>query len=337
MAAPMQMPHKKSKAGRFILIFLLLVLLVGGGGAAAYIGYIIPNKPEYRLLKAVSNATAKSKSTALVEITAKTRENPQAATLKFQVSTDLDQKKYAISGTFGYTGMSLPIEARLINKNIYAKVSGISSLLSGMSSMFTSADSASSKAMMDAISSIDSQWFVIDSSLIESDQAASCLTGLSYKLSDADNKILENAYRKYPIVNVTSSASATVDDVKTTKYTVEPRKENLNGFGEMFKTTEIYKSAAACTAKESSTGIDEQISTAVEGDSEIGDLAFYVTGDKQLKRLEFKGTGDSEGSSFALTFKDETVNIDTPSNTKPVQDVLGTLLGLAGMYSSASM
>ncbi len=209
-------PNKKVLA--IVVGVLAGFLLIGGGIAAAYYGVMVPNKPENVLKQALIN-TAQEKNIALdgqyemSSIDTKKEDAIPAVKIDFDGKTNTEQKQSELKLNVTVSGVSLPIDARLINDTAYVKVgdlSTISSLISGYAPSM-GFDAATVKPLIDDVSGLLSdQWIEFDSTLF--DQAGvSCVVDTKFTLTDDDVTLLEDQFTKNQIAKIESHSDETVD------------------------------------------------------------------------------------------------------------------------------
>lgn len=326
-ASPMSKPFKKH---RFKLSAILLVfgglLLLGGGTAGAYFGYYLPNKPENKLAKAIAKTASLKQDTSKgsIDITSK---DGTAVAIDYALAADVDANKYSLSGTVGVNGAQFPYDLRYIEKNIYLKVGGLKSL----STLPVGQSYPGLSEMLEAFSSINDQWYVIDRSFLsQGGGGLSCATDLSFALDQADMKKLEAAYKKYPIYKITKTSKATVDGTATTKYDLQPASgvQAEKFFGEL-KELSLVKKLRACMAlvESDSSAIGDVEVTPELQEATTGTVAVYISGDNKLKKVEMSLTQAGNTIKLTQTTSYTTPTIDKPEGAKPFQDIWADIVG----------
>lgn len=329
MAMPQPGPTKSPKFGflkgkkKLLLTIVVALLVILGGAAAAYYTVVVPNKPENKLLDALINLSEQKQ----VKIKSKIDFNDKKATdgvsgfvMDFLVSSDADKKLMGMNGSFGVGGAQFPFEIRVVDENIYLKVGGLGSIDKLLP------PGSGYDEYLQTIAALNDQWFVIDRSFLQQmDQSNSCSSSLTFDLSDDDRNKIESAYKKYPLLKVKSTSSEQVDGVDTTKMELEPTdNETLNKFMDELNSVGPISKLKKCLE---SAGVD------TGGDQEIkpANITYkahaFVTNDKQLKRLTIDAEDDDQKMSMTFDFSNQIDSVTKPEGAKPIQDLLGSLLG----------
>jgi hypothetical protein len=327
-AAPPSQPPKRKKNLRLLAIIVAALVVIGGGAAAAYYGYVLPNKPENKLAQAFQNLAGQKHLTLSGTIDGKSTSGDKttAVSIDYSFKSDSDKKVFGLAGSVGVNGATIPFDVRYVDQDLYAKVSGLNSLA-------TLAGGTSSDAALYAqmFAGIDNQWYVLDHSYFEQlGGSSSCIGDISSSLSKEDTDKIGAAYKKYPLFTVKSSKADKVDGVAVTRYDLAPASDaTAQKFAKELNSLSIIKKINECTGN--TTTVEETIKDDATTDTK-GSFVVYLTGDKQFKRLE---VSDDEGK-FKMTtnFKYSAISVEKPTDAKPIQDLLGGLLG--GSTTSSS-
>ncbi len=312
------------------------ILLIGGGFAAAYYGVIVPNKPENVLKQALVN-TAKEKNMALdgryemSSIDTSKEDAIPAVKLAFDGKTNVEQKQSELKLNITVSGVSLPVDARLIDGVAYIKVGDLSTISPLLSGYAPSAgfDAATVKPLIDDVSGLlSNQWIEFDSTLL--DQAgASCVVDSSFTLTNKDITLLEDQFTKNPFAKIDSHSDDTVDGKSAIKYQISIDDDKLAEFG---KDKKLEQLSFIKTLKECPGTKDSSVSSiAGPGDGDITPLTIWVDKDtKRIAKLAGQSTKqDAEKSnlkaSFSATVSYKKISVSKPENAKPAMQVWGEL------------
>lgn len=324
-------PEPLKKAGKipkkklsFILIAIAAVALIGGSSAAAYFGVVVPNKPENKLLSALSDLAGQKELVTEGTVDVKSTDGIAVA-LNYKAETNLEKNQLGIAGTVGFSGTQFPYEIRYVDKNIYAKVGGLDGL-----SKINNSKANDFLSYAKTLTSINDKWYVVDRSYLQAvGDEASCATDISFVLTKDDISMLKSAYQKHPLFKVKSTSAVKVGNDETTKYDVEPASDpeavafakELNGLSVVKKVNDCLKTGG------SNNTIDKKVESAGKAETANGTMAFYISKDKKIKKLELE-TKD-KGSTVKITagFTYKQVSVAAPEGAKPIQELLGGLFG----------
>lgn len=318
------MPHQKRRLSLKspLIIAVLGVLVLLGGSAAAYFGYVIPNKPENVLAKAVSNTLSQTQLTT--DGTVDTSSDGIAAHIEYTAAANETSHALDLKLNATISGIKIPLELMSINKNLYFKVGDLSSL-EGLLSQFAGVNNTDYKSLEDKINkAITDQWIEVDSTLIK-EAKLDCLANYPAAFSQSDIHALQKSYNGSQFVTITSHAADKVNGVATTKYQLSISddnlaKLNLNGTG-------YFKTLNDCL-KKADPSSSLSLSSLKDGDKTP--LTLWV--DKANKRIvkyatestaKDKAKGVDGSLSGTITYGQ--VTITQPANAKPVLNLLNDL------------
>jgi hypothetical protein len=330
---PLEFGVKKRKLSKLKLplIILAILLVLGGISSAAYYGYILPSKPENKVLTALANTASQKQVTINGKVDAQnkdTNNETQNTTFDFVLKADLNKNDMELSGTVGAYGAQFPYDIRYIEKSVYFKIGGLSSV-SKFSSML--GNSPELKTYLDAIAKVNDQWYVIDRSLINQSKEASCISSIQFSLTKDDTNKLKAAYKKYPLFKVKSSSADTVDGVKVTKMELDPASDEVAAsFAKELDSLSFVEEINKCVKTSNSAQADTQINQLYEDAK--GTLTVYITKDELVKKIEVNAADSKTSSKTSLTFDYKSVTLEKPNGAKPIQDLLADLMG--PIYSS---
>ncbi len=318
--------QNRRKLGMLGMVVLGLLVLLGGG-AAAYFGYVVPNKPDNIVLAALADLAGQTEITSdsTIDVTLKKDNTSVAIDLNAESNSETSQLK--LDGVVGVNGGEFPFEVRYLDKDIYLKVGGLDSI-----SQMLDAYGLADQGYGDILNKVNDQWYVIDRSFWQSfGEQATCITDLSFRLTDEDVSLVKNAYKKHPLFKVTSSSKERVGDTDTTKYVVDPTTdEEASAFVDELKELSVVKKAKEC-ARDTGTEslLDEEVSDIGTEQATSGNvsIALYVTGDKKLKKIEMTGEDDESTYKISTVYDYHQISITKPDGAKPLQELLNDLYG----------
>lgn len=341
ISTPAAMPQPESaKSSKFsflkgkkkLLLGLVIALLVlAGGAAAAYYAVVLPNKPENKLLDALVNLSEQkqAKIKSKVDFTDKKSSGEiNGFVVDFSVSSDADKKLMGMTGSFGVSGAQFPFEIRVVDENIYLKVSGLSSIDNLLP------PGSEYDEYLRTVAALNDQWFVIDRSFLQQmDQSNSCSSSLTFdtsNFSEGDINKIKDAYKKHSPLKVKNTSSEQVDGVSTTKMELESAdSETLKKFVDELESVGPISKLKKCLE---SAGVDTGRDQEVKPTNVNYKVYAFVSSDKQLKRLTLEAEDDTQKFNMTFDFSNQIDNVIKPEGAKPIQDLLGSLLG--GFYGS---
>ncbi len=328
-------PSPRSSRKKLALVFtgiLAGLLLLAGAGAAAYLGIMVPNKPENVLKQAMFNSLEQNSAT-----TKGTSEFSVANFLsgKADYETQYNIQDKAIAGKFNFTvsGINFPVEARYVNKNVYFKVGDVSALrafIAGFGGSF-GADQAQLNQALDIVSKkVANQWVVVDSTLL--DQAgASCIDDLSFKLTDADKKLIQTQYEKHQFTTIKSHSSDKVNGKDAIKYELVIDGKKLDKFTNSLNDLSVVKSLEKCAKDTTDEELDTRVNAAEDSLPNSIPVTIWVDkGQKLITKTAYKLKESGSDTSTYETSAQDTIDygqvkITAPQNAKPVIQLWGEL------------
>lgn len=311
---------KKSSGGKFMkskgmLVGLLATVLLAAGSAAAYFGYYVPNQPENRLASALMHLAEQQQVKADGQIDIKD-EGGQNLAIDYSLQMNLADQQFGLDTEIGYTGATIPLEMRMLDQDIYAKISGISSLSSLLPPEYS--------MIAAGLQQIDNQWYVIDRSFSQQAIGETCDLESFQSLTDEDRGRISDAYQTHPLFEIVNQTDADVSGVSTTKYEVKPAtSEEAAAFGNAIRDLDFVRDIRKCLGQNPDDAL-EPVSDEESGDDK---LYIYVTGDEEIKKIETNSAMDGTEAKLTAEFTYEAVNIEKPANSRPIQDLMSQLLG----------
>lgn len=319
---------KKSKKLAIITIIVILILSLGSAGA--YFGIVVPNKPQNVLTKAATKLLLDKQVSSTGKISFEGDESNYIKGLVINFTSKADYEKQAFDVNFegSFTGVKLPVDVRMIDKNYYFRVGDIGSIESLLRLSAGEEMAATVGALGESLSN---KWIVVDESMVKQANF-DCFTDLSSGYSKDDVDQIINLYKKNKFLDVKNKSKEDLSGAKTTKYVLGVNKDKAEEFSDKINEVGYFKKLNECSKKAS--GQSEQSSadnsikeTAKDSDVEI---SVWVDKSKNIKQIELKATVEKVTTVILITITDEAINIEKPSDATPLMEVLG---GLSSLYS----
>jgi hypothetical protein len=304
-----------------LLIALAAVIVIGGGSAAAYFGAIVPNKPANVLKSAVVNTLQQTQVSSKGTLEASSGAGGLALKADINSAVNSVAKTADVQLNLTVSGVSFPIEARLVNKNVYVKVGDLSSI-SGL----VGAYSPDAGSVATAVSSqLSNKWIVIDETLLN-EAGIGCVLNSNWTLSQADIKLLENQYSQNPAVTIQSTSSDSVNGQKAEKFVLsidDDKAAAAFGNAKTFNNLSMVKSLEKCYKNSSALS---GTSTTIKGDHDKTPITLWVDkGSKRIVKAELQTSAKEKkagmSGSFTTTISYKPVSITAPPNPEPAIQV----------------
>ena len=309
-------------------------MVVGGGSAAAYFGVVVPNKPANVLKTAFINSLQQKQSSTKGTISASS--SGLAYKVIFSSSEDAVAKAADLQLNLTISGVSFPVEARLVNQSLYVKVGDLSSI-AGLAGAYNPSVTATVQSVS---STLSNKWIVFDSTLLDESSGVKCALNTNWTLTNADVKLLGDQYGKHPFATIQSTSSGVVGGKSAEKFVLSIDNAKLNDFGNGVTNLSLLKNLGKCLG----SGATSTPST------NHGHTPLTVWVDKGSKRIvQIANTTGSAKSGATVTttigLSYGKVSITAPSNAEPAVQVLtslqGTLSGsgidLSQLFNSGSV
>jgi hypothetical protein len=308
-------PPKVGARGRSYkkpLIVAAAVLIIAGGSAAAYIGIILPNKPINALKIALANSLQEPQSSFKGTLATDPASTGGVA-LKADISGAANSAAKAADVTLGLTvsGVTFPVEARLVNQNAYVKLGDLSTVAG-----LVNAYSPGMGGLATTLSSqLSNKWIVIDSTLLNQ-SGAGCILNASWAISKTDVNLLNDIYDKTSnsFVTIQSTSADSVNGQKAKKFVLSIDHDKLAAYGndKTLDNLSLVKSAQKCDKNVTKNVTD------TKGDHGKTPLTIWIA-NKHIAKIAYQA--DKKGS-LTLTFDYNKVSITAPSNAEPAMQVL---------------
>lgn len=340
-ASPAAAPAPKPKPGsrKKLLMIVAIVLVLGLGSAAAYVGIILPNKPINVLKQALANSLQQPQSSFKGTLaTDPAASGGVALKADFNGATDSTAKAADLTLNLTVSGVTFPVEARLVNQNVYVKLGDLSTI-AGLANAYSPGIGGLATTLS---SQLSNKWIVIDSTLLNQ-MGAGCILNTDWAISKADVQLLNKAYdnKSNSFVTIQSTSADLVNGQKAKKFILSIDHDKLAAYGNdrTLDNLALVKSTQKCDKNPA-----KNISDA-KGDHGKTPLTVWVGANKRIVKIAYQGTSAKKGS-LTLTFDYNKVSITAPANAEPAMQVLTdiqkaaaadpALLNLFGGGSSAT-
>lgn len=312
----------KGKRMKIALIAAAGVVVLLAGSAAAYFGAIVPNKPENVLKAAVANTLQQKQASFKGEFTL---DSTDGSTPSFKATMsgaeDFVAKATDINVNLTVSGVTVPVEARIVNKNLYFKVGDLSQAVK----LLTATSPDLGELGQAVAGKLSNQWIVVDSTLL--DQAGvSCALDTSLAFTDDDIKYIQTQYNANQFATIKSSSIDTVNGQAAIKYELAINDDKAAAFGKKLDQLSVVKALQKCNTTKDATTDTESLA-----DGDTTPLTLWVDkSSKRISKISLHSTSqdakkDNLSGTFETTFTYGPVSIKAPSDAKPFTDVLADL------------
>lgn len=315
-------PSKKKKIGLMVGLVSGLVVLLGGG-AGAYYGVIAPNKPENVLKTALSNTLNQNKiqydGKLSYESTDK-NSSVKAVNASFKGAADLEASAYSSIMEVTASGVKIPLEVRLVEKNLYAKIGDLSTL----KGLVQSASPEYAALVEELNKKLANQWLEIDETLLKQ-MKADCALDTNLTLTKDDIALIEKRYQEIPFARVKSDNDETLNGRTTIKYELELDNNKGAEFGKDLNELSIVKKLKNCDPQ-----VSKLDSNKLENNGTTPITIWVDKASKQIVKLAGKSSPQDEQKNkfkadFEVTMQYGQVSISKPEGSKPLMEVVGDL------------
>lgn len=319
------LPTKKGlpKKKLIALVVVAVVLLLGASVAAAYFAVILPAKPENRLASAFVNLADQEQVTVegKVDVTNKKESSDMNNfAVDYKLQMDLLNSRLAVSGDVGVGGTTFPFESRFVDKNLYTRVGGLGRL----GSIFSDG-STEMQQYFENLNQIDNQWFVVDRSFLQQSGVASCVSDISFALSDEDVNKVGRAYKKHPLFMIKSTSQVS-EAGGTTRFELDPASDEVaRQFVKELRSLSVAEKVRECADQ---TGVSDSLDEQLDNEENLTEKIYaFVDRANRLKKLELLSENDNEKTVMTMNFDFAAVDITKPEGARPIQELIGLLYG----------
>ena len=303
-AAP---PPSSGRSFKPLLIVVVALLVILGGTAAAYFAVILPNKPENVLKAAFINSIQEKQSSTSGTVDA----TSQGVKATFSTAENAAAKAADIQLNLTVSGVSFPVEARLVNQNIYVKFGDLSTL-AGLLNVYSPQAGSLAQTVSGQLSN---KWIVFDSTLIDQSASLKCVLNTNWTLTNADVKLIEDQYNKHPFTTIKSTASDTVGGKSAEKFVLSLNNSTFNDFGNGLRGLSVVGALSKCSGS---------MNTSASSSLNKGTTPLTVWVDKGTKHI-VQVANQTNGVSTTVTLHYAPVSITAPSGAEPALQVLTSL------------
>ncbi|MBA3758888.1 hypothetical protein H0X10_04670 [Candidatus Saccharibacteria bacterium] len=313
------------KIGMVPAVIIAVVLLVGGS-AAAYLGIVIPNKPENVLKIAFENTALQKKSKFDGKFTYESTDPEaqiKAVNITFKGQGDIEKNAFQTELEATASGVKLPIEIRSVDKSLFVKVGDLSTIKN-----LAIAAAPEYGVIIDEVNKkLADQWIEIDETLLKQ-VGADCALNTSLALTNEDIEMLKKRYQEVPFTAVKSTTSEAVNGRDAYKYEIElddnKGAEYIKGLQEL----SVVKKLKECSKD------DDVLDTKELADDDITPITLWIDKDtKTLSKFVMNSTQQDEEKSqikgsLEMTFQFGEAEIVKPEGARPALEVFGELQSL---------
>ncbi len=314
--------NKSFRPSKKLLVPVIAALVLLGGSTAAYFGYVVPNKPQNVLAKAVQNSLLAQSltSTGTINITS------SGVSGKVDYTAKVDNNSHALDLNLDTTisGVEIPVELMSANGNLYFKIGNLTTV-EGLISQFGAAFGANTQQFESKLNkAVSNQWIVVDSTLVK-EAKLSCLTNYPARFSQADVQALSNSYKNDQFVTINSHSSDMVNGQSATKYGLSIDDNKLSAFD--LSGAGYFKGLNSCL-KSISSSSSLNLSSLKDGDTT--QLTVWVgKGSEKIVKYASQSTSKDKANgvngNLTGTVSYGSVNIQPPAKAKPVLNLVNEL------------
>ncbi|HET7320606.1 MAG TPA: hypothetical protein VFI84_03425 [Candidatus Saccharimonadales bacterium] len=305
------------------LVVVGALVLLGGAASAAYYGYVVPNKPENVLKTAFENTLAQRNVSSVTsfETSPTSSDGGLAVKVDAKTSANLDSKAADVNLNLTMTGISLPLELRLVDQNLYVKAGDLSTI----SSLVESFAPGAGGAVKSVAGSLSNKWIEVDSTLLKQ-AGATCALDTSWALNKSDVSLLETMYQTNQFITIKSHATDSVNGKAAEKYELAMNDNKFAGYAKNLSQLSVLKDMQKCGSSKY-----KQPDTSSLADGDTTPITVWV--DKSTKRIVKLSTHstaqDNTKSHFqgtlTSTLSYDPVTVTAPTGAEPALQVITDL------------
>ncbi len=341
-AKPEKVPKTSSKFGKsgrkhfwrnVVIACGILIVLMGGGALALFTVYL-PSQPWYILDNALKNTMSQDQFTANIVANSSGGKTtlPVQITSTSAVNLKTKQINEDLGLNLGFGGnTSIPIQGRLVNGNLYFKVSMPPSLLNILQS--ASSGSGSSNSNLSNVSVlnlfppqliklINNHWLSVGKAMLDQSKPVKCLLNGNWTLSSSDTNYLTSSYMKKPFFKVNTLTSDTVGGVASDKLSVTMNDNEAANYLKGIGNLQAYKNYQECLGGKNSQGNFSSLA-----DGKQTPLTIWVDKSNNLiNKVELNSIPGSKFSgSIVATINYNNVTVSAPANSESVLQLFSQL------------
>jgi hypothetical protein len=316
---------KRTFPMKVILIVLAVLIVFGAGSTALAAYYVIPHEPKNMLAQAIGNSLSEQQ----ISFTGSANSDPTtsgglAVKVGYSGAVNTATNALDLQLTITVAGVSFPVEARLINQNLYFKVGDLSSI-EGLLSQEFAGDPTVAKSVTSVLSSLaadlSNQWIEVDSTLLKQ-VGASCLLDTNSNLTKADGAVMKNLYEKDSPLSVSSTSSVTINGQASERYDTLINDNKAAAYLKGLNQLSSVKALNKCEG--SSTSFD----TSSLADGKTRPITFWVNkATQRVDQVSFSTTDAKEHDALStnVTLSYGPISVATPSGAKSFDTILAEL------------
>ncbi|HTB48621.1 MAG TPA: hypothetical protein VK712_00910 [Verrucomicrobiae bacterium] len=314
----------KRRSLKPFLIALLAIVVLSGASAAAYVGIIVPNKPANVLQAAIINSLQQQQiRTEGTDEGGAASGDGLAYKLAFTSASNAAAKASDVQLNLTVSGITFPVEARLVNQNLYIKVGDLSAITG-----LVNAYSPDAGSLVQSVSSdISNKWIVVDSTILDEDATIKCLLNTNTSLNNTDITLLKNQYVQHPFVTIQSTSSATINGKAAEKFILSADDDKAATYFNGLTNLSIVQNVEKCPGLSTST----KPNFSGLADHDKTPLTVWVDkSSKRIVQISAQSTAqDAQKSNLAgsltVSLQYGNVSIAAPSNAEPALQVLAQI------------
>ena len=315
---PASTSSKRSLKKPLIIVAAVIALLIGAS-VAAYAAVIVPNKPENVLLSALDNTLQQKQVSYKGAIDISSDGNAVKADIRGAHDGIKQADELQINVTT--SGITLPVEARLVDKNIYIKFGD----LTPITTLLGAYGGEQATGLVTIVNQqLSNKWIAIDSTLL-AQAGADCVLNSNYALTKSDIELLKSQYKAHPFVMIQSSAGDSIDGQNVTKYQISIDDDTAVKYGNSLDKLSFVPALDKC-----SKGVKDTASNKAVGDHDKTPLTIWVNKKtKQIVQIASESTAADAKKGVKgngkITFSYAPVTITAPTDSTPAITVLANL------------
>ncbi len=321
-------PTKKSgikHLWRKVAIIAAIIIVLAGGSAAAFYTVYLPSQPWYVLDTALKNTLAETNFTVNSNGNV-TSAAANGLSFKFTSLTaaNFNTKQLEENLNLTIAGATIPVEARLVNSNLYLKFGNLSSLapLAGLAL----GNASASSALGGILTELSNKWVVVDSTLLAQNKDLRCLMGESWTLSNSDSNYMVNTYLDQPFFTVQSSSTTTLNSQSEDRMVVSMNNAQAANYINDLSNLSAAKSYAQCVG--SKTTVSSHLSASK---NQTTPFVFWINkSTHMIDQIQTTSTAadakNGTTGTIDASFSYGNVSVQAPANAVPFDQLLAQLM-----------
>lgn len=309
VATPAPVASSPKGGKKWLIGLAVAVPLLLAASVAAYMGVVLPNKPEnvlkMALVKTMKAENVSAKGT--VDVDAGT----SAAAVAFDFHSNTPKKLHSGQVDVTVSGVKVSAEMRYVDQNAYIKFGDLKTV-----SQLAEGYAPGSSAILQQVSG---KWIEFDKTLLKQAGVA-CYLETPTTLSDAEIKQLNTAYDKAPFMVIKKVSGDTVEGVSAKKFEIEIDNKKAISFSQnTLAKLDSFKKLQECAKNQT-----DKLTNEAAKSSDKTPMTVWVGSDKKIVKLAAKVTSKNTSSaqngalSVVMSYKD--VTVEKPTGAIPAMD-----------------